>query len=312
MLPFQVRQQFLPVKSLGVVEVNAHRLREGLVAIGNHVEQVADRDDLSQLEVIAPIHQQLQHQLQGRALALQGRRHRNQRLHQRRAERIDLAEHLLVGGLGQQGVPDLGPDFLEFIEGVSQRLPGRFGSRPEHPFLGDRRQVAVFKRNAMKARLPVAQHVAELQLQRAGQVLADQFAQVALPRDEADQRNRAIGVAGFHQLDQLGALAADKAHVGRPTGQPQDQLVEEQDHRVVAERLGVAAHDAEAIVERHEGLTAALGHVGNGSEVAADQVANQAHTVVAAWRLEHRGFEARGIPAAAQFAPAAVITVAGV
>ena len=31
------------------------------------------------------------------------------------------------------------------------------------------------------------QHIAELQLHRAGEVLAHQVAQVALPRDEADQ-----------------------------------------------------------------------------------------------------------------------------
>jgi hypothetical protein len=134
-------------------------------------------------------------------------------------------------------IPDLGPDLLEFIESVAQRLPGRFGQRPEHPLLGDRRQVAVFERDAMEARLPVTQHVAELQLQRAGEVLADQFAQIALPRDEADQRNRPIGVAGFDQLDKLGALATHEADIGRPAGQPQDQFVEEQDHRVVAECL---------------------------------------------------------------------------
>ncbi|EXI81303.1 MAG: hypothetical protein AW10_01317 [Candidatus Accumulibacter appositus] len=162
----------------------------------------------------------------------------------------------------------------------------------------------------MEARFPVAQHVAELQLQRAGEVFADQFAQVALPGDEADQRNRPVSVAGLDQLDKLGALAADEADIGRPAGQPQDQLVEEQDHRVVAERVSVAADDAQAVVERHEGLAAALGDIGDGREVAADQVADQAHAVVPARRLEHRGFEARRIPAAAQLTPAAVSAAA--
>ena len=144
MLPLQMRQQLLSVEPLGVVEVDTHRLGERFVAVGDHVEQVADRDDLPQFQVIASIDQQLQHQLQGRALALQRCRHGNQGLNQRRAERVDLAEHFLVRGLGQQRVPDLGPDLLEFIEGVAQRLPGRFRQRPEHTLLGDRRQVAVF------------------------------------------------------------------------------------------------------------------------------------------------------------------------
>ncbi|HOG03179.1 MAG TPA: hypothetical protein PLL14_04320, partial [Accumulibacter sp.] len=74
----------------------------------------------------------------------------------------------------------------------------------------------------------------------------------------------------------------------------------------------MAAHDAQAIVERHESLAAALGDVGNRREVAADQVADQADAVVAARRFEHCRLEARGIPAAAQVAPAASVLAAGV
>jgi hypothetical protein len=66
-----MRQQPLVVQALGVVEMQAHALRERLVALGDRVVQIAHRDQLAQLQVGAPVHQQLQHQLQGRALALQ-------------------------------------------------------------------------------------------------------------------------------------------------------------------------------------------------------------------------------------------------
>jgi hypothetical protein len=85
-VPFQTAQQLLFAEALGIVEVDAPRLRERLVAIGDHVEEVTNRDDLTEFQVVKSIDQQLQHRLQRRALALQGRRHGDQGLHQRRLE----------------------------------------------------------------------------------------------------------------------------------------------------------------------------------------------------------------------------------
>ncbi len=52
--------------------------------------------------------------------------------------------------------------------------------------------------------------------------------EMALQGDEAHERNRPVGVGGLHQLEQLGTLAADEVDIGRVTGQPQHQLIEEQ------------------------------------------------------------------------------------
>ena len=274
MLPLQHGQQPLVVQALGVLEMQAHALGERLVALGNRVIQIPHGDQLAQLQIGAPVHQQLKHQFQSRALALQRGRHGNQGLHQCRRERVDLAEHVAVGRGGEQGVEHVLAHLHHVVEGALQRLPGRFVDRAQHAPLGNGGQVAVFQRDAVEARLPMLQHVAELHLHRARQVFTHQVTQVTLPRHKADQRNGAVGIGGFHQLDQLGAFAADEIDVGRMAGQPQHQLVQEQDDGVVTQRLGVAAHDAQAIVQRHERLAAARQRA-VGREELRDQIAHQ-------------------------------------
>ena len=275
MVALQHWQQPLVVQSLRVVEVKAHAFRERFVAFGDGVVQVAYRDQLPEFEVCAAVHQQLKHQFQRGALALQRRRDGDQRLHQRRAERIDLAEHLPVGRGGEQGVEHVLAHLHHVVERGLQRLARGFVHRAQHALLGDGRQVAVFQRDAVKARFPVLQHIAELQLHRAGEVLAHEVAQVALARDEADQWHGPFGVGGLHQLHQLGALAADEVDVGSVAREPEHQFVQEQDDRVIAQCLGVAAHDAEPVVERDERLAAA-GQAAVRREVLRDQVANEA------------------------------------
>ncbi len=196
-------------------------------------------------------------------------------MHQGRAEGIDLAEHLPVGGGGEQGIQNVLAHLHHVVERGLQRLARSLVHRAQHALLGDRGQVAVFQCDAVKARFPVLQHIAELQLHRAGKVLAHQVAQVALACDEADQRHGPIGVGGLDQLDQLGALAADEVDVGSVACEPEHQFIQEQDHRVVAQRLSVAAHDAQAIVERDERLATA-GQAAVCREVLCDQVADEA------------------------------------
>ena len=310
MARLQHRQQALGVEPLGVLEVQPHALGEGFIPFRDRIPQITDRNQLAELEILAPIHQQLQHQLQCRALALQRRRHRNQGLHQRRAEGIDLAEQVAVGLGGQQGVEHVAAQPQHVLEGGLQGLPRRFVTRTQHALLRDRGQVAVFQRHAVKARLPVLEHVAELQLQRSGQVLSHQVAQIALPCDEAHQRNRPVGVGRLDQLHQLGALAADEAHVRRMARQPQHQLVEEQDHRVVAEVARVPAHDRQPVVQRHEALATGRQRA-VGREELPDQVAHQPRPLLAVRRLQHRRLEARRIPAAVERPPATSCTALG-
>ena len=283
--------------------MQAHRLRERLVALDDGVPQVAHRDQLAQFQVVPAVHQQLQHQLERRALALQHGRDGDQRLHQRRAEGVDLAEHLPVGVGGQQGGQHVLALLQHLLKGVVQGLAGHLVHRPQQALLGNRRQVAVFQVDAVKARLPVPQHVGELHAGGARQGVAHQLAQVALARHKTHQRDRPIGVGRLDQLDQLGALAADEADVRGMAGQPQHQLVEEQDHRVIAQILGMPAHDGQPVVQRHKGLAAA-GQAAVGREELADQVAHQAGALQPFGRLQHRGLKADRRPAGRQRAPA--------
>lgn len=202
----------------------------------------------------------------------------------------------------------LPPDRQELFEGALEDLTGGLRDRLQHALLGDGRQIAVFECDDVEPGLPVLEHVGKLELQCPGQVLADQLAEVALPRHKAHERYGPVRVGGFHELHELGTLAAHEGHIRGAARQPQDKLVEEEDHGVVAQALRMLAHDAETIVERHEGFTAALGHGRIGGEEPGDQVADQAHALFPAWGFQHRRLEACRIPSATEVAPAAVAT----
>ncbi len=141
-------------------------------------------------------------------------------------------------------------------------------------------------------------------------MLADKFPQVALPRDEGDDRDRPVRPLRLDQLRELRALVGHEVHIGRARREPEDQLVEKQHHGVVAEPLGVVAHDGEAGVEVHEGLAARRRHIGVGGEDLANQIANQPlpfHTL--GW-FEHGGLEGFRVPGAFQLAPSVVARAA--
>jgi hypothetical protein len=78
MLVLQHGQKLLPIELLRVIEAHPHRLGKGLVSIRDHVEKVADRHDIAQIQGIALIDHQLHDELQRRAVALQQRRHGDQ------------------------------------------------------------------------------------------------------------------------------------------------------------------------------------------------------------------------------------------
>jgi hypothetical protein len=51
------------IEPLGVVEVNRHVLAERLVAMGDHIKQVADGENVAHRERVALLDQQLHHAL---------------------------------------------------------------------------------------------------------------------------------------------------------------------------------------------------------------------------------------------------------
>ena len=68
-----------------------------------------------------------------------------------------------------------------------------------------------------------------------------------------------VGRLGLHQLRELLPFLVYELEVGRMAGEPEDELVEEQDQSVVAETGGVLAEDREPLVEREECLAVGPG-----------------------------------------------------
>ena len=132
------------------------------------------------------------------------------------------------------------------LEGGVEFLPGGLALELEDALLGDGRQVPVFQSDRVEPPFPVLQGVAEVQPVRAGDGVADQLAQVPLPGHEADERDGPVRRLRLDQLRQLLPLLVDELEVGCVTGQPENQLVEEQNQTVVAETGGVLAEDATA------------------------------------------------------------------
>ena len=299
----QQRPELAVVEPLGVLEVDPHHVGERLLAVRHHVPEVAAGDQVADPQRVALLDQQLEHDLQRRPLALEHAGDGHQRLHQRRAERVDHAEHLAVAVVGQERLHDLGADLDRLLEGALQLLAARLVLRPQDALLGDDGEVAVLQDDRVEPALPVPQGVGEVELVGAGGVLAHQVAQVALAGDEADDRHRPVGRLALDELGQLLPLPVDEAGVGGVRGQPEDQLVEEQDQGVVAQLLGVAADDAQALVERQERLGLAPRDALVGGEEVLDQVADEPAAGVVAGRGRHRGVELRGGPRPADLAP---------
>ena len=131
-LALQQRQEPGSVELLGVVEAQAHRLRERLVALGDDVEQIADGNDVAELQAAALLDEELQHELEGGAFALQQRRYGNQGLYEGRREGVDLPEHPAVAVAGEQG----GQDFFSYprclLESRRELFPGCRVLRAQH------------------------------------------------------------------------------------------------------------------------------------------------------------------------------------
>ena len=81
--------------------------------------------------------------------------------------------------------------------------------------LGNRRQIAVFKRNPAEARLEVGECVFEIAYFCSQSMVPHQGPQIALACDKAHNRNRPRASAGFHQLHQLRCFAIHEGSIAR-------------------------------------------------------------------------------------------------
>ena len=299
-LRFQHRLELLLIQFLGLIEVSLHPRAEGVVALGDEIKQIADRNDLPQLQRVALSGEELHHHLDGRALALEQRRNRDERFHERGAERIQLPK--IVGiALGRQQHPHhFLAEVFRLREGLINLRARGFRLRFENALLGDDREIAVLQLDGVEAPLPVTQHIHESQLLRARDVLPDEVAQVALPGDETDDRHRPVRVLRLDQLRQLLRFAAHEIHVRRVTRQPENEFVQEENQRIETQRLRVRAHDRETIVDAHKFRGRA-----HRREVRLHEITHQPPPLLLGRSRLARLLERSRIPLRAKFAPAA-------
>ena len=303
-LRFQHRQQLLTVQPARVVEVHLHVLAERLVALRDGVIQIAHRHDVADFQRRLLIDQDLEHHLQRRAFALQHARRRDQCLHESGAERINQAEGLAVVNVREQRVHHLFAQLGGLVKGGVEFLPSGGALRLEHALVGDHRQVAVLQLDHRESALVVAERVVEVHLLRTGNRVANELAQVTLPRDEARDRDWPVHVLRFDQLHQFLGLVLHKAQICRVARQPQDQLIEKQNHCVVSQGLRVLRDDLQALVEIEIRLVLARRHVVITAEERPDQITHKPAAVGITRRGRHRRVEALRRPARRNAAPA--------
>ena len=101
-ISFQQRARVVAVERARLLEQAFEVVRERLVAARQHVEEIADRDQVTELEVVTAGDKQQQHHLQGGALALQRGGRCDQRRHERRAEGVGQPELIAISDVGLQ------------------------------------------------------------------------------------------------------------------------------------------------------------------------------------------------------------------
>ena len=297
-------QELPAVEVPRVLEVVARALGERLVALGDGVEEVADGDQLAEVERVPPVDQYLQRHLQRRPFALEERRDRDQGLDEGGTEGIDLAEGVAVGARGQQRLEDLAAHLPRLRVGVVDLPARRLAPRAQQAARGDLGQVAVFQGDALEAGFPPLQHVGEAELQRARHLLAHQLAQVALARHEADDGDGPARRLRLDELRDLRPLLVEEAEVGGVGREPQDELVEEEHQGVVAQVARVPRDHRQPLVEGDERLVASPRHVAVAAEERVDKCGHQPAVLLGPGRRAEGRLEARGVPPRRQVAPA--------
>lgn len=210
--------QPLLVEVLGLVELRAQLVAERVDAAGQqHVEDRAQRDQLTGGEGVAVVDEQLQHQLQRRALPLQGAGDVDHRVQERRAERVHRPERGLVGAaaLGvQERLPDLRLRTRDPLETGLDLGPCAFIFWLEEPLPDDLGQVRVGELDEVEPAVPVLEGVEQRGLLGARDVASHEFAQVPLPGHEADDRRGPPPVRGLHELGDHARLLGDERRLG--------------------------------------------------------------------------------------------------
>ena len=237
------------IELLGILEVGDDIGVGDGVAVDEDVEQVADRNEIGDFERVAVVDEELHEDFQRRPLPLEDAGDGDERLDQCRREGIDLAEDLLVAVLREEGVDDARADVCCALEGGVDLGPGRFALWAEDPLLGNHREIAVGEFDLAKAVFVPLHELAVVGLARAGHALPHELTEIALAGDEARDRHGAVGVLRLDELGELRRLDFEEGVVAGMGGEPEHELVEEEDEAVVAEIAGMAREDRQAVVD---------------------------------------------------------------
>ncbi len=246
--------------------------------VGQHVPQVAQRDELPHLHVVPTAAKHFLQQFQARPFPLQRAGQRDEHVQQRGGQRVHVAEILPVGtGSATRVEEDLSVARLARFdtgERLVQDLPAT-GEGFEDPLLDDRRQVAVLQGDGVEPARQVVHLAFEVLDLGAGDVLADEFGKVTLAGDERHDREAAVGVTRLDQFDECVHLGVDELLIGHVCLQPQDELIEEEDQPVVSEIAGVVADHRQAVLQRDERRRVAAGAPDVGRHRAGQQSGHQ-------------------------------------
>ena len=166
-----------------------------------------------------------------------------------RSRWIDLAEDLLVAVLREERIDDARANIRGALEGGVDLGPGRFAFRAEDPLLGNHREIAVGELDLAEAVFVPLHELAVVGLARAGRARPHELAEIALAGNEARDRHGAVGVLRLDELGELRRLDPEEGVVARVGGEPEHELVEEEDEAVVAEIAGMAREDRQAVVD---------------------------------------------------------------
>ena len=259
----------------GAEQARALGVEDGvLVALDDVGVGVSHGDEVGDGHGLAPVDEHLLHDLQGGAVALHDAGEVAQGVHEGGREGVGEAElglgGALVGLVGvdavQEDVPDAG-GAVDGGEGRLDRLPGGLVLGLEEAPGGHVGEVVVPQGDGGEAAGLVAEGVIEGLAVGAGLARGGVPAlEVHLAGDEGDERDGQAPVAAFDELGDLLGLAAEGALVLHLEGEPEDELVQEEDDGVVAQPLGVGADGGQPLVQADEVPEAGVG--GEGAAVA--------------------------------------------
>src|SRR5690606_4594779 len=229
-------------------------------------------------------------------LPREGARDRDERLHEGGAAGIDRPEHRADDFASDEDVEELRAHLDRVVERAVELGARGFALWTDDALLDDLREVPILERDDVEASLRPGERVGEAELRGTRKRLADELAEISLPRDEAHDRRRPVGRLRLDELRKLLRLAMDEVLIPRVRRKPEDELIEEEHDGIVAELARVPAHDREALIERQERLARVANHRSMAGKEARDEILNEPRAKIAPPASRHRAREALPIP----------------